>query len=107
MESQHKLLVPDYLATELKQLGLEEEFVFWQHATDFLRERYDTHIVIFPVEKESQPYIVFDISILSPHGSEWDSDSTYEDYYDALEEGIIESINSIREGMGIPKTQAA
>lgn len=101
MNIPHRLLVPEYLQIELQQMGLVEEFVFWQYATDYLRDTHGTYIVVFPVEKaDKEPYIIFDFSILSPFGQNWESADRYEDYYEALEVAIVESINCIKEGYG-------
>lgn len=99
MTHRHKLLVPDYIQVLLQQMGLQEEFVFWQHATDFLREAHETHVMICPVERGDKIY--FDYSLLSPFGEDWENEETiFESYYDALEDAIVEAINSINEGHG-------
>lgn len=97
MNLQHRFLVPPHIGIALRQIGLQEEFVLWQHATDFLREKYGTHIVISPVESEDHDQIEFSFYILSPYGQDWENDDRYADYYDALAEAIEESINSIKE----------
>lgn len=96
----HKMLVPEYLEKMLQDLGLKEENVFWQHATDFLRETFGTHIVIWPVQTLTPPYYVFDYSLISPYGEDWDKEMAFIDYYEALEDAILESINCINEGHG-------
>lgn len=96
----NKVLVPEHLQTLLQQLGLQEEFVFWQHATDFLREKFFTHIVIYPQETVTPPYYVFDFTIISPYGKDWETEKQYADYYEALAVAIQECINSINESHG-------
>lgn len=96
----YKLLVPEHLQILLQQLGLQEEFVFWQHATDFLREKFFTHIIIYPQETLTPPYYVFDFTIASPYGATWETEKQYADYYKALEAAIRESIKGINEAHG-------
>lgn len=99
----HSIFVPDYLCERLKQAGLdlEEEtggIVIWQHATDFLRDEYNTHIIISPGEDE-EGFTGYDYSLLTPYGEPFDLDGVFPDYYEALEDAIDESLNCIEEGI--------
>lgn len=96
---QHKLLLPEHLVISLRQLGMEEmEFTFWQHATDFLRERYDTYLVVVPVDKPGEKGVIaFDFHIHSPHGEEWETEGWNADYYGAMTDGIEACIQGIQE----------
>lgn len=92
--SQEKLLLPEYLVIALRQIGMPTyEFTLWQHATDFLREKHSTHIVIYPHDRDDK--LVYDYEIWSPFGEDWQDDSYYSEYYEALEAGIEEGINGV------------
>lgn len=102
----NKYLVPDHLLEPLRALGLEREFILWQDATDFLREKHATHIIIYPQETMTPPYYVFDFTVVSPYGEPWENDKKYTDYYEALGIAIELCVNDINEAHGNVETES-
>src|ERR1700760_4133037 len=105
MTARHPFLIPDHLQIRLRQLGLNEEFILWQHATDFLRNRFNTHIIPYPIawnDSNGQLVTTYDCMIICPYGEGFEKDGTFTDYYETLEDGIVEALNDIE--AGVPAT---
>lgn len=101
-EIRHPFLIPDDLGIKLQQMGLDEDIVMWQHATDFLRNKFNTHVIVHPVDvvegKGAVLATMYDYTLISPFGEDYEKDIVFSDYYLALEEGIRDGIDCIEEG---------